>query len=129
MQNYQKSLGNLGEKIAGKYLHNHGYKILASNFTIQGGQIDLVTQFQSADHPLKIIFFEIKTRTNQSFGTAEEIISRNQKKALLYTAQIFLANHQLFHSSWQFDLISINLNLKLHPPLAKIQHISNIFGE
>ena len=143
MPNYSKKLGNWGEKIAQKYLQKHGYRILSQNYCLPGGQIDLIaslplspfhyTQFPNhselPQNSHQIVFFEIKTRTGSSFGEVEESISWHQKNALIRAAQTWLMEKQLFHCSWQFDLISINLNRRTYPPLAEIKHLHHIFAE
>ena len=39
-----KELGNLGEKVAKKFLEKKGYKILNTNFKRKWGEIDIVAQ-------------------------------------------------------------------------------------
>lgn len=127
---YSKKLGRLGEKIALKYLQQLGYKLLQKNFSIRGGELDLIMRQQR-----KIIFFEIKTRwpsdhSQPKFGLAEEQISWHQKISLIHTARSFLHLNNLHQSPWQFDLLSINLGQQGNNlPKAKITHLQNIFAE
>ena len=130
---YAKKLGRLGEKIALKYLRQNGYKFLFKNFSLRGGELDLIMSNQG-----KIIFFEIKTRRPAStdlahipkFGLPDEQISWHQRITLIHAARAYLHLHNLSHSPWQFDLISINLELRGDNfPKAKITHLQNIFTE
>ena len=59
----RKELGNLGEKIALNYLQKENYRILERNFYCRQGEIDIIAQKQK-----EIVFVEVKTRTNNSFG-------------------------------------------------------------
>lgn len=124
---YPKQLGRLGEKIALQYLQNLGYRFLASNFHLRGGELDLIMWLKGI-----VVFFEIKTRRSLtgelSFGQAEEQISWQQKHTLIRSARSFLHIHNLAASPWQFDLISINLKLSVDPPQAKLKHLQDIFA-
>lgn len=127
---YAKKIGRLGEKIALKYLQQLDYQLLHKNFCLRGGELDLIMKYQG-----RIIFLEIKTRRLSTtsplkFGLPEEQISWHQKISLIHSARAFLHLHNLAHSPWQFDLISINLELNGGPfPRAKINHLKNIFTE
>ena len=53
-----KKLGDLGEKIAEKYLKDRGYKILDKNFRYSKlGELDLIARKDEG-----VIFFEVKAR-------------------------------------------------------------------
>ena len=59
------SFGKKEEDLAVKYLQVQGYKILDRNFRIRGGEIDII-----ALHNNSFIYVEVKTRSNDKFGTA-----------------------------------------------------------
>ena len=129
---YAKKLGRLGEKIALKYLENLGYTLLHRNFSMRGGELDLIMS-----HNSRIIFFEIKTRRAAmqaasgapKFGFADEQIGWRQRLTLVHSARAFLHLKSLAHCSWQFDLISINLKLQREGvPEARITHLQDIFS-
>jgi putative endonuclease len=130
MKNYQKKLGTLGEKIALKYLQKLGYQLLEKNFHQRDGELDLIMK-----RGQQITFFEIKTRrlttaSSTKFGLPDEQISWHQKIALIKTARAFLQLRALPYCPWQFDLISINLDLSRPAiPKVKIQHLQDIFAE
>ena len=134
---YAKKLGKIGETIAVNYLRKQGYRLLKRNFSIPGGEIDIIANLRG-----NIVFFEIKTRrrpvgqfpcSNQhdlKFGQAEEQISFRQKTCLLRSARVFLAQGNFYPCSWQFDLISINLQWSgSFIPRARLIHWKNIFAE
>ena len=58
-----KEIGKLGEEIATQYLRNKGYKILDRNFMCRQGEIDIVAHTKK-----ELVFVEVKTRTNLSYG-------------------------------------------------------------
>jgi len=61
MPNRRKQ-GDDGEIIAIQYLQKHDYEIVETNYTIQGGEIDIVAKLDG-----KYIFIEVKFRTNSFF--------------------------------------------------------------
>src|SRR3954465_10826016 len=70
--------GELGERLAARYLRKHGYKILYRNFRGRtGGEIDIVCR--DAD---VLIFVEVKTRSREDFGRPIEAIDRDQRRRI-----------------------------------------------
>ena len=57
-----KKFGIIGEKIAQKFLINKGYEILETNYYTKIGEIDIIAQKSK-----KIVFIEVKTRSNLKF--------------------------------------------------------------
>ena len=80
----KKQLGDLGEDISEIFLVKKGYSILKRNYRCRLGEIDLIAKDKN-----KIIFFEVKTRTNLNFGYPEESVN-NLKVLKLKKLAIFL---------------------------------------
>lgn len=105
-----KSLGDLGEKIAEKYLKDGNYKILDRNFRYSRlGELDLVAQKDE-----RVIFFEVKTR--QKIGPSdflpEDNITFAKQKKLIKLAQIYLSKNPpagRFDNSWQIDILAVEI--------------------
>ena len=57
----KRKFGNIGEKIAQKYLIKKGYEIITTNFYTRSGEIDIITKNEN-----EIIFIEVKTRDRKS---------------------------------------------------------------
>ena len=68
----KKTIGNLGEDIALKYLEDLGFKLLERNFKAKNtrGEIDLIMT-----KGVVIVFIEVKYRRQGSFGYAAYSIS------------------------------------------------------
>ena len=81
----RKSTGYFGEEIACKVLEKKGYRLLSRNYTVRGGEIDLV--MEKGD---EIVFVEVKTRRNDHYGDALESITPQKKKRILRAAEIYL---------------------------------------
>jgi len=54
MQNKRK-LGQIGEELAVEYYEKNGYEILDTNYTIPGGELDVIAQKNG-----EIVFVEVK---------------------------------------------------------------------
>jgi len=114
-----KELGNLGEKIARKYLEDRKYKILSQNFKRKWGEIDIVGKKK-----YKTIFFEVKTILEKQGFMPEDEISLKKKRQLWKMAQIYLSENKIsFDNLWQIDIIAIEVSSNLQR--VKIRHLEN----
>jgi len=101
----KKDLGDVGEKIAEKYLRDKGYKILDKNFRYSRlGELDIIAQRGN-----DIIFCEVKTRlkTGPSEFLPEDNITLEKQKKLIKLSQIYLSKNKLMDNSWQIDILAI----------------------
>ncbi len=64
-----KHIGDIGEDIAEKYLKNHGWKIITRNFSVKGGEIDLIAYRFGV-----LAYVEVKTRSNDLFGKPSDAV-------------------------------------------------------
>jgi putative endonuclease len=104
-----RKLGDLGEKIAARYLAGHGFKVIAQNFAISGGEIDLIATLTTAD--TKLIFIEVKTRRSHRFGRGEDSISFKKKRSLRKAISTYLnQNPRSPPPEIQFDIIDIHMD-------------------
>jgi putative endonuclease len=99
-----KKIGNMGEDIAESYLLKKGYEILDRNYYSRYGEIDIIGKLED-----QIIFFEVKTRTNEAFGNPEDSIDQKKIDCMISTAFCFLEEHTEEELDWQMDLLAIKL--------------------
>ena len=99
-----RATGKLGEQIGEDYLKQRGYQIIGRNVRSPLGEIDLV-----ASHRGTLVFVEIKTRRDQTFGYPEEAVDERKKKQLVRLASWYLAQHPKARPSVRFDVLSIQL--------------------
>ncbi len=109
--------GKYGEWLARRYLKKKGYTILHHNYKTPIGEIDIIAK--DGD---KVVFVEVKTRKNDSFGRPIESINYKKRKKILHSALIYMKRLR-DNPAVRFDIISINLegNQK------KIEHIIDAF--
>ena len=124
MELSRKELGDLGEKIAQKYLKTKGYEIIELNYRKRQGEIDLIGKLNDS-----LVFFEIKTRRLLSgkYGLPEESVSYFKQKKILKTAEFFLyeKGYDPLETNWQFDILTIIVNIEKKK--AVVRHINNAF--
>lgn len=117
-------IGKLGETYAEKFLNANNYQILRKNFHSRFGEIDIIALDLNASHP-QVVFLEVKTRTNDSFGAPQESISRQKLSRIFKTAMHFTnfpTKNNFRH--WRIDAIAVKLNY--NHKLETIDHFKNI---
>lgn len=118
MRTYNLEIGKKGEDIAKKYLENKGYKIIDHNYKTKYSEIDLVCQKDN-----ELVFVEVRTKTNERFGSPEETINKDKIKRLIRAASAYV-NRKNWQGPYRIDVCSVLLNKDLN--LNKIQHYENI---
>ncbi|MBA7653397.1 hypothetical protein ES703_61246 [subsurface metagenome] len=113
-------LGRWGEKHCLRFLKRKGLKKLTRNFSCKTGEIDLIM----VDTDSTIVFVEVRTRADETFGPAESSITHSKKARLLRTAQYFLATNNIENRPFRFDVVTIVLAPTGRP---QIRHYENVF--
>jgi putative endonuclease len=113
-------LGRWGEKHCQRFLKRKGLKTLTRNFSCKTGEIDLI--MVAPDRT--IVFVEVRTRADESFGSVESSITAPKKARLLRTARYFLTTHNIDDRPYRFDVITIVLGPKGRP---QTRHYENAF--
>lgn len=97
-----KIIGDAGENIAEKYLQNHGYEILAKNFRVFGGEVDIIAKKDE-----KIFFVEVKFRKNAEFSHPLELFDFRKAKPFLRAMYEYISRENLEEENCQIDLVAI----------------------
>ncbi|NQU83925.1 MAG: YraN family protein [Parcubacteria group bacterium] len=115
-----KDIGNLGEKIAEKYLKSKGFEILTGQFYAgKLGEIDIVAEKDKCIH-----FVEVKTRTNRVFGLPEDAINYHKQQKIKKAVSYFLQKYKIAHDNFQVDCVAIELDYKTKK--AKVRYLEYI---
>ncbi len=118
-QHTPHALGKSGEKIALRYLEDKKYRILAQNFRLFRGEIDII----ALDRKI-LVFVEVKTRKSTDFGLPEESVTPSKQEQIKKIAQGFLTKNNLIESECRFDVISLIFD---EGKGFLIRHIQNAF--
>lgn len=114
----KKLIGSWGEGLAVKRMTESGYGLLEKNWRRKFGEIDLIfTKNQ------EIIFVEVKTRSSNYFGWAEEAVNQTKKKKIKRTINQFLLECPEFADFYpRFDIVAIEIN-SLIPNIIHYQNV------
>ena len=110
-------LGELGEKMAVKYLEQHGYQILETNYRFGRDEVDIIATIDSY-----IVFVEVKTRESNYLGEPEEAVTKAKQKRIIKVANHYIIENDLDNES-RFDIFGVIINQKTE----RIHHIINAF--
>lgn len=113
----KRKFGIIGEKMAQKYLKDNKYEIIENNYYTRNGEIDIIASKNNY-----IIFVEVKTRTNEKYGSASEAVNKIKKIHMKKSAAIFLKENNFSRFTIRFDVIEVYM-IK---GKCKINHIKQI---
>ena len=117
-----RALGNFGERVAKAHLQANSYRILATNFRVREGEVDIVAQQGDV-----VVFVEVKTRRGEAMGSAVEAVSARKARRLLQVAEAFDQQHPELPPGRRIDLIAIDLDAGGR--VVSLQHIENAVEE
>ncbi len=110
--------GARGEKLAGRFLRQNGYKILFRNFRGRtGGEIDIVCR----DHDT-LVFVEVKTRAGDEFGRPFEAVHADQRRRISRGALAWLRLLDNPEILFRFDVVEVILAEKTKPQFELIRN-------
>lgn len=100
MNYIKQQLGNAGESAVTDSLIKDGYTIVARNYRIRGGEIDIIARKDEY-----LAFVEVKTRKNNLFPLSE-VITLSKQKTIIRTAKHFLSTHtqKTLDTAYRFDV-------------------------
>ena len=95
-------LGQHGERIAARYLTDHGLRLLDRNWRCREGELDIVARDEDV-----IVFCEVKTRREVGFGHPVEAVTHTKQRRLRLLAQRWLAAHDEHARDLRFDVVGV----------------------
>jgi len=78
--------GREAEERAARHLQQRGLRVVARNFRIRGGEIDLICHDGKA-----LVFVEVRLRSRSDFGGAAASITAAKRRRIVLAAQHYLA--------------------------------------
>ena len=111
-------LGKEGERVAERYLHKKGYKLVERNYRCKAGELDLIVLDRGV-----VVFVEVKTRTGRGFGSPLEAVEFRKQRKMIQAAQFFLAEKGLQQRDARFDVVGVSWPGR--EPI--VEHIENAF--
>lgn len=98
----RRSKGNEKEKLAMEYLITRGFLPLGKNYTVKGGEIDLIMKDGEF-----IVFIEVKSLENNNSYSIYESLSKTKKRRLKFAINRWLFRNNKLDSIWRVDFIGL----------------------
>jgi putative endonuclease len=97
--------GAAGEAYVAGRLAREGYAILARNWRVPGGELDIVALDDDC-----LVFVEVRVRTGQRVQAAEETVDDAKLERIFTAAEAFVEAHPAHHDRfWRVDFVAITL--------------------
>ena len=96
-------LGLRGEDLACEALVDRGYAVVTRRYSTKHGEIDIVARDEKT-----LVFVEVKTRRDGSFGDPEEAVTLQKQQRLVWMAIDYLVRQNVGEVECRFDVVGIN---------------------
>jgi len=121
------TLGKLGEAYAAAYLEQHGYRLVAANFTLPVGrnlrgavvkaEIDLVAYDEET-----LCFVEVKTRASDWFAPPQANVDSRKRRQITRAARAYRQMLGLEDQPYRYDVVAIVLAPDATPQIELLQN-------
>ncbi len=98
-------LGRIGENIIADYITKLGYKVVERNFECNQGEIDIIAKDKG-----ELVFIEVKTRTDISYGEASEAVTNTKKRHLINSIKYYIYKQKLENQPIRIDVAEVYIN-------------------
>jgi putative endonuclease len=113
-------VGRAGEAFARRHLVGAGYQLIAQNWRVRGGEIDIVATDADA-----LVFVEVRARARRGPVIAEATVDERKLSRILLAADAFVQAHPQYQEHvWRIDLIAISI--ERDGTVAWFRHYQNL---
>ena len=122
-----RSLGQMGEKLACRFLRRQGLKILARNYRCPVGEADLIALDSSTRRTLgaeTIVFVEVKARTSDRYTDVDSAVDSDKQRRLRRVADYYLSSRDAAGFGVRFDIVAVLARQDEEP---RVEHIVAAF--
>lgn len=113
-----QAFGEVGERVAERWLKRQGWRIMQRRFRSGHRDIDLVVERGGV-----VAFVEVKARRGLEFGDPVEAVNWRKQRELTRSARVWIDRHGRADDSYRFDVIGVWLDGER----VKVRHIENAF--
>jgi putative endonuclease len=114
----RQAFGELGERIAERWLRRTGWRVLQRRFRSGHRDIDLVVEREGT-----IAFVEVKARRGDRFGHPVEAVNWRKQKELAKSAQVWIDRHGRAEDAYRFDVVGVLMT----GDRVRIRHVEDAF--
>ena len=99
----KRQTGACWEEAVACYLKRAGVEIREQNFRSSQGEIDIIGYHQDC-----LVFFEVKYRKNDSFGSPAEAVDTKKQRAICRCADYYMYRHGISQdTAVRFDVVAV----------------------
>ncbi len=96
-------VGRYGERFAADWYAGRGYEIVARNWRVRAGEIDLI-----AARGEVVVFCEVKRRMSNAFGSGAEAVDWRKQQRIRTVARHWLAQQESWVPEIRFDVAVVD---------------------
>ena len=115
----RQAFGELGERIAERWLRRRGWRVVQRRFRIGHRDIDLVVERDGT-----VAFVEVKARKGAEFGGPVQAVDHRKRRQLERSAMVWIDRHGQEAESYRFDVVGVLLN----GADVRVCHVENAFS-
>ena len=120
--------GNIGERVAVRFLRKNGYKILERNYVALGSEIDVIARRDDL-----VIFVEVKARNVKNLGYKESrpgaSVTPEKQRKIIKAAGYYISHHTL-NTRFRLDVIEVYLEeIGKHVKVKEVKHLEGAFNK
>jgi putative endonuclease len=115
----RQAFGELGERVAERWLRKKGWRVLQRRFRSGRRDIDLVVERDGT-----VAFVEVKARRGAEFGGPVQAVNWRKQKELQRSALVWIDRHGQNSEIYRFDVVGVLLN----GAAVRVCHVENAFG-
>lgn len=97
----RQRIGAAAEELAARHLLAQGLRIVARNFRVRGGEIDII-----AREGKTLVFVEVRLRSRGEFGGAAASVTLQKQRRIILAAQHYLQAHG--EQACRFDCVLLD---------------------
>jgi putative endonuclease len=115
----RQAFGELGERIAERWLRRRGWRVLQRRFRSGHRDIDLVIEQAGV-----VAFVEVKARQGDRFGDPVEAVNWRKQRELGRSARVWIARHGRSPEAYRFDVVGVLVS----GGRVRVRHVANAFS-
>ena len=119
MSAVRQAFGELGERIAERWLRRRGWRVIQRRFRTGHRDIDLVVERDGT-----VAFVEVKARKGPEFGGPLLAVNHRKRKELERSAMVWIDRHGERAEQYRFDVVGVLVD----GAEVRVCHVENAFS-
>jgi putative endonuclease len=119
MSTARQAFGELGERIAERWLRRRGWRVIQRRFRSGRRDIDLVVERDGT-----VAFVEVKARKGPHFGGPVQAVNHRKRKQLERSAMVWIDRHGREADDYRFDVVGVLVD----GAAVRVCHVENAFS-